>query len=111
MTPFPPALTDRQQQILRLAAEGLSRREIAAALFLAEGTVDYHERIIIAALGARNLRHAVNRAWELQVFRWQRHGDHAGYTTHQRRGEPPCEACRSGEAVYRAGLKTRRDAA
>lgn len=108
-----PALSDRQLSVLRLAAEGFSRREIADRLLLGEGTVDYHERAIIAALGARNLRNAVHLAWMAGVLRRgrvprDRHGDHAGFRLHERRGERPCDACAAGEREYRRGLRAGR---
>jgi DNA-binding NarL/FixJ family response regulator len=49
-TPSPPGgapLTDKEERILRLIAEGLSNRQIANALFLAEGTIkNYVSRIM-----------------------------------------------------------------
>ena len=47
------ALTDRQEQILSLVAQGLSNREIAAELVLAEGTVRRHLDNIYTRLGVR----------------------------------------------------------
>ncbi len=47
-------LTERQHQILRLAAEGLSNREIGAELGITEGTVKIHVSSALRALGARN---------------------------------------------------------
>ncbi len=35
-------LTERQQEILGMVAEGLTYKEIAAALFLSEKTIKYH---------------------------------------------------------------------
>lgn len=106
-----PALSARQLSVLRLAAEGFSRQEIADRLLLGEGTVDYHERAVIAAFGARNLRNAVHLAWMAGVLRRgrvlrDRHGDHAGFRLHERRGERPCDACAAGEREYRRGLRT-----
>jgi DNA-binding NarL/FixJ family response regulator len=49
-----PDLTEREQEVLRLVAEGCSNREISAALFLAEGTVKNHVSSILAKLGARD---------------------------------------------------------
>ena len=50
----PDPLTDRQRQVLRLAAEGRSGPEIAAALRLSEGTVRNYLSEAISRLGARN---------------------------------------------------------
>ena len=48
--------------MLRLAASGYSNRQIADALFLAEGTVKNHLSAILAKLGARDRTSAVLRA-------------------------------------------------
>lgn len=50
----PDALTDRQRQVLRLAAEGRSGPEIATELHLSEGTVRNYLSEAISRLGARN---------------------------------------------------------
>lgn len=47
-------LTDRERQVLRLAAEGLSSPEIAEQLRLSEGTVRNYLSEAISKLGARN---------------------------------------------------------
>jgi len=44
-------LTDREQEVLRLLATGLSNRDIAALLFIAESTVKTHVEHIIGKLG------------------------------------------------------------
>lgn len=49
----PDPLTAREQQILTLIAEGRSNKEIAAALFLAEGTVKNYVSRIMDKLHAR----------------------------------------------------------
>jgi DNA-binding NarL/FixJ family response regulator len=48
------ALTPRQREVLRELAEGRSNREVAAALFVSEGTVKNHVTQILQALGARD---------------------------------------------------------
>jgi two-component system response regulator DesR len=47
-------LTDRERQVLRLAAEGLSTAKIGAALHLSEGTVRNYLSEAISKLGAEN---------------------------------------------------------
>ena len=47
-------LTDRERQILRLAAEGRSGPEIAAELHLSEGTVRNYLSEAISKVGGRN---------------------------------------------------------
>jgi DNA-binding NarL/FixJ family response regulator len=47
-------ITGRQLDILRLAAEGHSNRDIARELFLGQSTVDTHFQTIKWKLNARN---------------------------------------------------------
>jgi DNA-binding NarL/FixJ family response regulator len=59
----PPArLTNRQLQVLRLLAEGVTARGIASRLGLAETTVRNHIRAVLAELGAHSQLEAVARA-------------------------------------------------
>ena len=62
-------LTEREQEVLRLVAEGYSNRMIAEALFLAEGTVKNHVSTILLKLGARDRTNAVLRALHEGVLR------------------------------------------
>jgi two-component system response regulator DesR len=55
-------LTDRERQVLRLAAEGLSSAHIAATLALSEGTVRNYLSEAIGKLGAQNRVEAANLA-------------------------------------------------
>lgn len=48
------ALTPREQDVLRLLGQGRSNAEIAAELFLADGTVKVHVSSILRTTGARN---------------------------------------------------------
>ena len=52
------ALNTRQREVLRLVAEGLSNREIAARTHLSEHTVKGYVEEILERLGARNRVHA-----------------------------------------------------
>ena len=48
------ALTDREYEVVEAVAEGLDNAEVAARLFMSEGTVRNHISSILAKLGLRN---------------------------------------------------------
>jgi len=56
-----PALTDKQLEILRLIAQGLSTAKIAKQLYLSEPTIKWHVKQILAKTGAANRTEAVAR--------------------------------------------------
>jgi two-component system response regulator DesR len=60
----PSPLTARETDVLRLQAEGLDPREIAARLFLSHGTVRNYLASATDKLGARNRIHAIRIATE-----------------------------------------------
>jgi len=61
----PDPLTEREVEILSLMCGGYSNREIAEALFLAEGTVKNHVSSILSKLGVRDRTRAVLKGVEL----------------------------------------------
>jgi DNA-binding NarL/FixJ family response regulator len=63
-SPYEP-LSEREREVLRLLADGLSNREIAAQLMLAEGTIKNHVSTILDKL------HAANRTQAARVAREQ----------------------------------------
>jgi len=57
-------LTEREQEVLRLIAAGMSNAEVAGQLFLGTETVKSHVRSILAKLGVRDRVQAVIVAYE-----------------------------------------------
>jgi len=65
---LPEPLSEREREVLRLLAQGLTNREIAARLFLAEGTVKNYVTAILQKLGVRDRTQAALRARELGLI-------------------------------------------
>ena len=61
-------LSEREIEVLRLIADGLSNKEIAEKLFIAEGTAKNHVSNILSKLEARDRAQAVSRAKELGLL-------------------------------------------
>ena len=61
-------ITQREFEILRLIAEGLSNREIGARAFIAENTVKTHSSRLFDKLGVSRRVQAVQRARELRLL-------------------------------------------
>lgn len=66
--PLIEPLSERELEVLRLLAEGLTNQQIAARLIIALGTVKAHIHNISGKLGAQNRAHAVARAKELGLL-------------------------------------------
>ena len=52
-------LSEREEQVLELAAEGYTNRQIATELYITKNTAETHLKHIFDKLGARNRAHAV----------------------------------------------------
>jgi ATP/maltotriose-dependent transcriptional regulator MalT len=61
-------LSERELEVLRLMAEGLTNRQIAGRLFIVLGTVKAHTSNIYSKLRVSNRTQAVTRAQELKLL-------------------------------------------
>jgi DNA-binding CsgD family transcriptional regulator len=64
----PAGLTNRQVDVLRLLADGLTNAELADRLFLSVKTVDHHVSAILTKLDVTRRRDAVRRARETGIL-------------------------------------------
>jgi DNA-binding NarL/FixJ family response regulator len=63
----PAGLTDRQVEIVRLLARGLTNAEIAAKLVLSVRTIDHHVSAVLQKLQATSRREAAQAAARLGI--------------------------------------------
>lgn len=108
--PARPQLTDLEATVLRLVADGWTYAEIATRLTYTTSGITSIASRMFPKLGARSAAHAVHLAYQAGLLRRERHGDHAGYEAHLRRGEDPkaCpHGCWAGERAYRAAQRAR----
>lgn len=65
----PFGLTEREREVLHYLAEGMKYREIAAKLYLSEGTVRNHVSSLYAKLGVHDRLSAANAARRAKLVR------------------------------------------
>jgi DNA-binding NarL/FixJ family response regulator len=65
-----PSLTPREGEVLRLLAQGLQNKEIAATLSISERTVKFHVSALLHKLGAGNRTEAVAIAAQHSLVEW-----------------------------------------
>ncbi len=61
-------LSEKEKQVLRLAAAGFSNREIATGMHLAEGTIKNHMTRTLEKLSCRDRTQAVVKAMQLRII-------------------------------------------
>ncbi|MFD5419447.1 LuxR C-terminal-related transcriptional regulator [Streptomyces sp. NPDC127069] len=102
-------------EVLTLLAEGRTLQQIARDWGVEPGTVRIYAARLRRYLGADTNPQAVLLACRAGLLdgRPQRHGDHAGYVAHWRRGEDPkaCGPCAAGEKAHRDALRAGKAAA
>ena len=107
-------LTELDLAVLQHAAHGLTIAATARAIGKSAVAVQDARHRLMGKLGATTLVHAVFLACQAGILdgRPRRHGDHAGYEAHRRRGEDPsqCQPCREGERAHRRAMKKRDNA-
>jgi putative nucleotidyltransferase with HDIG domain len=70
-TPWPDELTDREVEVLRLAARGLSNKEIAEHLYLSRRTAEHHVQHIYTKIGVSSRASLALYAMEHDLFQMQ----------------------------------------
>lgn len=61
-------LSEREIEVLKLVAKGLSNADITRKLYISLGTVKWHINHIFAKLGVKNRTQAINKAKELAII-------------------------------------------
>lgn len=63
-----PRLTDREREVVSLITQGLSNRDIGAAIFLSVSTVKFHVRNVMRKLDARHRAEVAYKASQLGLL-------------------------------------------
>ncbi|MEU2075460.1 LuxR C-terminal-related transcriptional regulator [Streptomyces sp. NPDC013489] len=103
------AVSDREVELLERLSRGEMELEIARVWYMEPSSIRTAAERLRRKLGAKTNAHAVFLACQAGILdgRPRRHGDHAGYEAHRKRGEDPklCEPCRLGERAHRQAMK------
>ena len=67
-----PQLSDKEKEVLSLAAQGFMTKEIADILNRTESTIETHRRALFRKLKATNMMEAVDYAMAYHLLEWQR---------------------------------------
>ncbi len=62
-------LSEREIEVLQLAADGYCNKEIATQLEISNDTVDTHNRRLSSKLEARNMKHAVAQGFRKKLIK------------------------------------------
>ena len=68
LEPLVEPLTERELDVLRLMADGLKYKEIAARLFISQNTVRFHVKSIYGKLNVNNRTQAIEMARQLRIL-------------------------------------------
>ena len=63
--PYVPILTPRENEVLRLVAEGNTAKEIGKSLNISYRTAELHRSRILSKLGVSNTAQLVRQIWEI----------------------------------------------
>jgi DNA-binding NarL/FixJ family response regulator len=61
-------LTRREQEVLKLIADGMTNSEIAQNLFISTTTVDTHRKNLLEKFGAKNTASLIRMAMQMQII-------------------------------------------
>ena len=109
---LPDGLTERELDVLRLVAEGLSNREIGEGLFITANTAANHVRSILSKTGAANRTMAAMYAAEHDLLpRRGAHGRPPRGRTSSGANDPSGESSPDSSMIASAGSPARTAAA
>jgi DNA-binding NarL/FixJ family response regulator len=63
-----PVITRREQEVLKLIAEGLTNKEMAAKLFISTTTVDTHRNSLLSKFNVKNTANLIRMAAQFDII-------------------------------------------